>query len=350
MNKDIIYIDTEDDVTAIIGKIKNANERIVALVPPKRTGVLQSAVNLRLLSRMAKKAGKELVLISNNKALMALSASAKIPVAKNLQSKPEIAEIAALEIDEGEDIIEGVKLPIGELEKTADNKPGDDIAKDLSSIDIDNEGPKYVDMSPIEPGGKQSAKIAKPKNAVKIPNFSKFRKKLFLGIGAGILFIIFLVWAIWFAPAAKIVITAKTTAAPVSITLNLGGTAPTNIGTNTVQTITKQVQKDESVTFTPTGSKDEGTPASGSVTLSTPCSGGVYPTIPAGSQITSSGGQVFITQADIDVSTLSGHGTGCNFTGSGNVLAQANGDSYNLPAGTSYTVDGYQTFQFPLRL
>ncbi|HUC96199.1 MAG TPA: hypothetical protein VMR16_00855, partial [Candidatus Saccharimonadales bacterium] len=341
MNKDIIYIDTEDDVTAIIGKIKSAKERIIALVPPKRTGVLQSAVNLRLLSRMAKKEGKELVLISNNKALIALSALAKIPVAKNLQSKPEIAEIAALEIDEGEDIIDGSNLPVGDLVKMADKKPGDEIAKDLSSIDIDGEGQKYVAMAPIGSEGKELAKVAKPKDKVKIPNFSKFRKKLFIGIGAGILLIIFLVWAIWFAPAAKIIITAKTQAAPVSITLNLGGTAPTNVSTNTVQTITKQIQKDESVTFTPTGSKDEGAQASGSVTFSTPCSGGVYPTIPAGSQVTSSGGQVFITQADIDVSTLSGHGASCYFTGSGNVLAQANGDSYNLPAGASYTVDGY---------
>jgi hypothetical protein len=341
MNKDIIYIDTEDDVTAIIGKIKKANEKIVALVPPKRTGVLQSAVNLRLLSRMAKKEGKELVLISGNKALIALSAAAKIPVAKNLQSKPEIAEIAALEIDDGEDIIDGSNLPVGDMVKLADKKPGDDISKDLSSINIDNEGPQYVVPPATGMDEKQPSKIARPKNNVKIPNFSSFRKKLFLGIGAGILLIIFLIWAIWFAPSAKIIITAKTTAAPVSITLNLGGTAPTNISTNTVQTVTKQVQKDESVTFTPTGSKDEGAQASGSVTLSAPCSGGVHPTIPAGNQITSSGGQVFIAQTDINVSNPSGSGSKCNFTGSGNVLAQANGDSYNLPAGASYTVDGY---------
>jgi len=49
MNKDVIYIDVEDDITAIIGKIKASSEKIVALVPPKRVGVLQSAVNLRLL-------------------------------------------------------------------------------------------------------------------------------------------------------------------------------------------------------------------------------------------------------------------------------------------------------------
>src|SRR5688500_4053660 len=114
MNKDIIYIDVEDDITAIIGKVKDAKEKIVALVPPKRVGVLQSAVNLRLLARTATQTGKHLVLITNNAALTALAASAKIPVAKNLQSKPEVPEIAALDIDNGEDIIDGAQLPIGE--------------------------------------------------------------------------------------------------------------------------------------------------------------------------------------------------------------------------------------------
>ena len=110
MQKDIIYIDTEDDITAIIGKIKASSDKIIALVPPKRAGVLQSAVNLRLLARTADKADKHLVIITNDRALIALSASAKIPVAKNLQSKPEVMEIPALEIDDGEDVIEGAEL------------------------------------------------------------------------------------------------------------------------------------------------------------------------------------------------------------------------------------------------
>ena len=74
MNKDVIYIDVDDDVTAIIGKIKKAKEKIVALVPPKRAGALQSAVNLRLLERMAKTDKKQLVLITNNAALVGLAA------------------------------------------------------------------------------------------------------------------------------------------------------------------------------------------------------------------------------------------------------------------------------------
>lgn len=93
MNKDVIYIDVEDDITAIISKVKSSKEKIVALVPPKRVGVLQSAVNLRLLQRTATQSDKRIVLITNNQALAALSAAASIPVAKNLQSKPELAEM-----------------------------------------------------------------------------------------------------------------------------------------------------------------------------------------------------------------------------------------------------------------
>src|SRR6476469_10019451 len=114
MNKDVIYIDVEDDITAIISKVKASKEKIVALVPPKRVGVLQSAVNLRLLSRSAEQGGKRLVVITSNHALMSLAASAGLPVARNLQSKPELAPIAALDIDDGEDIIDGNELPIGE--------------------------------------------------------------------------------------------------------------------------------------------------------------------------------------------------------------------------------------------
>lgn len=339
MNKDIIYIDTEDDITAIIGKIKKASEKVVALVPPKRTGVLQSAVNLRLLARMAKKEDKELVLISGNKALIALSAAAKIPVAKNLQSKPEIAEIAALEVDDGEDIIDGSNLPVGDMVKLANKKPSDEIAKDLSSINIDNEGPEYVAPPAIGSDSKHPAKIAKPKNGVKIPNFSKFRKKLFLGIGAGVLLLIFLIWAIWFAPSAKIIITAKTEAAPVSMTLNLGGAAPTNIGTNTIQTVIKQIKKDVSVDFTATGSKAVGTSAKGNVIFKN-CETLTSQTIASGTAITSNGLN-YTTQTSVTVPAGTGGFGGCTAAGVSTpvaIMASDIGSNYNTANGTTFSV------------
>ena len=83
MQKDVIYIDVEDDITAIISKMKASQSEIVALVPPKRIGAIQSAVNLKLVQRAAERANKHLVIISNNAALAALAGAANIPVAKN---------------------------------------------------------------------------------------------------------------------------------------------------------------------------------------------------------------------------------------------------------------------------
>jgi len=260
MNKDVIYIDIEDDITAIIGKIKNSREKIVALVPPKRIGALQSAVNLRLLARMADDNQKRLVIITNNQALIALSAAAKIPIAKNLQSKPEMAEISALDIDDGEDVIDGSSLPIGEHAETVDIKINDSQAQVEDAIeDIDIEADK-----PLNQKDSKSEKSS----LVKVPNFSNFRKLFFIGLTFGVLIISFLVWAIWYAPAAKVIITAKTSPAPVSVALTLGGTSPTDLSKNTIQTITKQIKRDASVDFDATGTATLGDKASGVMTLS----------------------------------------------------------------------------------
>jgi hypothetical protein len=103
--KDVLYIDVEDDITSIIGKVKASKHKVIALVPPKRVGVLQSAVNLRLLVRAAKQGNKKLVLITNNHALLALAATASLGILfrseagvtyLNLGSDPHIRAVSCI--------------------------------------------------------------------------------------------------------------------------------------------------------------------------------------------------------------------------------------------------------------
>src|SRR5690606_21711546 len=126
---------------------------IVALVPPKRVGALQSAVNLRLLDRMARADKKQLVLITNNPGLVALAANSQIPVAKNLQSKPEVAAIPAIIVDDGDDIIDGSQIPVGEhAAKTVPVSDGtrtgarSDVI-DSTDLDIDGDAAKAVPVA-----------------------------------------------------------------------------------------------------------------------------------------------------------------------------------------------------------
>ena len=91
MNKDVIYIEPEDDITDIIAKVKNAKTKIVALVPPKKAGVLRSVVNFKLIAKTAQQHNKTVVLISTDENLVKFAQSVKMPVAKSLISKPQLA-------------------------------------------------------------------------------------------------------------------------------------------------------------------------------------------------------------------------------------------------------------------
>lgn len=330
MNKDVIYIDIEDDITTIIGKIKASKQRIIALVPPRRTGILQSAVNIRLLARAAKSADKTIVIITNDSVLAGLAATAKIPVAKTLQSKPEIAEIPALKVDDESDVIDGGKLAVGDMAEAAKKSSSDNDAAIDSTIAAANEK---------EPKGLTSLKnmVKKPK----VPNFSAFRKK-FLLIGGGVLlFGVFLVWAIWFAPHATVIISAKTTSMTVSDTVSLSENAATNAKSNVIKSIKKEIAKEVSVEFSATGKKNVGEKATGVVVFKNVSPDSV--TIAAGTVLKNSG-LSYTLNSSVTVPGGSYQrncpGYICPGSASGVITASEGGAQYNAATGSmSISVD-----------
>lgn len=342
MSKDVVYVDAEDDITDIIGKVKASREKIVAIVPPKRVGALQSAVNLKLLAKSAKTDEKQVVLITGNRAIEPLAAVAKIPVARTLQTKPEIPTVTALEDDNGEiDVIEGEKVPVGvgDLDaavKTAkSDAPADDMDDQiLSGIDLG-------DQDDDEPGKKQK-KSKKSKGAV--PNFDKFRKKLFLIIGGVVVLAGLLVWAFVFAPKATITIKTKMTKQDVSEAVAFTtDQAKTDPKKGLVLVKKQQVSKKSEVEFEPTGSKKVGDKATGTIKV-TNCDTASSFTVAAGTKFTSNG-LVFASTAAASVSGMTGSASTCRSSGSGAgtgsipVQAAEVGEEYNLPA-QGYTASG----------
>ena len=343
MNKDVIYIDVDDDVTAIIGKIKKAKEKVVAIVPPKRIGALQSAVNLRLLERMAKTEKKKLVIVTTNPALVALAANNSIPVAKNLQSKPELAEVPALAVDEGDDIIDGGDLPVGDHADTVEvhdnTQQPDSIRSDVvDELNIDGEevSTKTATGAPKKSGG------AKDKIKSKIPNFDKFRKRLFLGIAGGVALIALLVWMFAFAPAATVIVTARTTPVPVSSTVELSETKATSYEEGIVKVIKQEQKQDATVQFEATGTGEVGEKASGSVTFRN-CDSSSTVTISQGTLLTTDGLNYVLSQ-DTVVSAAGFSGGICTSPGTSSavtIVAADVGSDYNQPGGSSMAVSGY---------
>lgn len=331
MNKDVIYIDVEDDITTIISKIRASKERIIALVPPRRIGVLQSAVNIRLLARAATSADKRIVLITNDSVLTGLAATAKIPIAKTLQSKPEIAEIPALKVDDDNDVIDGGKLAVGDMADSAKRSK----KSDEDSV-VDN---AIADANKKESKGLDSLKkmVKKPK----VPDFNTFRKKLLLIGGSALLLVVFLVWAIWFAPHATVIISAKTTSMTVSDTVGLNETAATNVKSNIIKSIKKELTKEVSVEFSATGKKNVGEKATGVVVFSNSSSSSV--TISAGTILKNSGlSYTLNSSVTVPGATLGWGCPGykCSGSASGSITASEGGSQYNAATGRmSISVD-----------
>lgn len=314
MNKDVIYIDVDDDITAIISKVKASNEKIVALVPPKRIGVFQSAVNLRLLMRSASQADKRLVLITANGALTALAAGAKMPVARNLQSKPEVAKEIPTTGDESDDVIDGNELPIGmHAGLPDDNEPKKPVAA--------------IGSAALATPPKNGDAPAKAKTKSKVPDFNSFRKRLIFGGVGGVLLIAFLVWAIFFAPQATVIVSAKTNDTSINDGVTFGEALSTDADAKTLKATVAKKSENKSVDFSPSGTKNVGEKATGTVKFSTNNISNLGTTIPAGTVLSIPNGLSFLTDSSITI-TISNYQ---NATTS--VTAAEQGAKYNAASG-----------------
>lgn len=325
MKKDVIYVDIEDDITSVIAKVKAASAPVVALVPPKRIGVLQSTVNLKLLQKTARTADKRLVLITSDNALTSLAAGMAIPVAKNLQSKPEVPEAATPAVEE-DDVINGNELPVGDLAATG---PG--TTKEESIIDT-------IPDFDVPLAAKAASNAPKKATGSKIPNFDSFRKKIFLAAGAGVLLIVFLVWAIFFAPKATVAITASTNVVNIDKVLQLKPGATLDVSQNVAPAVVKQIKKTASADFQATGKKEVGEKATGTVKLENNDESAAN--IAAGTQVVSATGLTFVTNSAVSVpgATLTfGNQCGadhiCPGTASVGVTATAGGSKFNGAVG-----------------
>jgi hypothetical protein len=266
-----------------------------------------------------------------------------IPVAKSLQSKPEIIEIDDVEPDENEDIIDGSKMSVGDLakiDKSAEDKDDEvDLTDDIKSMNIDGE---------VEETPKESFKNNSPK--IKVPDFSSFRKKIFIGGAITIVLAAFLVWANIYAPAATIIVSTNTSPAPFSATLKLGTVEATDITKGTIQTVSKQIKKDISVQFDATGQKDLGNRAVGTVSV-TNCDSSSPITLASGTVFVASSGERYINNSQSIIPGFSGSAKACQDTGAGAgtvdiaVTASAPGESYNITA-KSFSIVGVSGYVY----
>jgi hypothetical protein len=358
--KDTIYIDIDDEITTVIEKVRASDEKIVALVLPKRATVLQSIVNMKLLKRSADQAHKQVVLITSEAGLLPMAGAVGFYVARNLQTKPEIpsgpaAEADETAADEEDEVTDDMPAdagarPVGELAAAAGAplaaaKAGD--ADAIETLELDDE----PDAKPADAKDAAAPKAVKPPKLKKdhklaIPNFDKFRLRIVLGVLLVIVLIVGLYLANVVLPKATIIVSTDTSDVNSSLTLNLDTDAKALDADKLVlPAVVQKVDKNGSQQVATTGKKNLGVAATGKITLSLPDCSVSQVTVPAGSGV-SANGLTFITQADANLQSVK-IGSNCQnaafpafSTASVNVTAQAAGSNYNIDA-TTFKVSGY---------
>jgi hypothetical protein len=346
--KDVIYVDVDDEITGIIEKVGNADQKVVALVLPKRAASLQSIVNMKLLKRSAEQADKNVVLITNEHALLPLAGAAGLHVAKNLQSKPDIptAPVGAVaagaaaakladEPDEVTDDSDGTESSDEELPGKIDyDKPVGALA---AAHEIEN--PETIDLDDEdEPAKAKPAK--KPKGAkISVPNFDRFRMMLGAGALALVALIVFIFLAIFVLPKAQV--TIETSSEPVTAAFNLTA-SPTATALDSKKSVlpSKLETQDQTGTqsVTATGQQNNGQKATGSITMTTqvcaPNLGHTPNDIPAGTGV-SSGGNNYVTTEGASFHFSGGSGSCINYSSGGTgIKALAAGSKYNVSSAT----------------
>ncbi|MGH7142308.1 MAG: hypothetical protein ACREF5_02455 [Candidatus Saccharimonadales bacterium] len=349
-DKDVLYIDVDDDITTIIDKVRSSEGRVVALVLPKRATVLQSIVNMKLLKRSAESAKKHAVLVTTEPSIMPLAATVGLHVAATPQSKPGVPIVAnsALPVTDS-NAEEAVTLDDEESKEitsdNAGNRPVGDLSSGSGNIPPAPEGIETLTLPEEETAAEETDKSKKEKlskdKKLKVPSFNKFRKWLVLAIII-ILLIIGLILALTILPRAAIAITTKTSNVNVSLTATLNPSAQSvNTNTMTVPAQTEQQQQTTSQQVTTTGQQNNGTAATGSVTMSAgSCTGSQPDDVPAGTGLSASG-LTYITQSDTTFTPVVDHGGHCTWqsTGSTNITAQSPGTNYNTSgSSTNFTV------------
>lgn len=350
--KATIYLDPDDDITTVIDKFQAAEERIVALVLPKRFTTLSSILNVKLLKKAADQSNKRIVLITSDNSIVPIAGATGVYVAKTLQSKPAIPDAPQALSTETEvstdDKVRPAEEEVNKEQETGSEAEGTENSEpEADNSNRETEVPDEAISVDSDEGVAAAAVPVKKNRKLKVPNFEKFRLRLVLGITIFVLLLVGWFFAYIIMPKAIVTITTDNSVVDSNQTLIADPKATAADDVKLILPATVRTLKKSNIDkFEPTGQKDKGNKSTGTVTL-TNCDLSPLPiTVPAGTGV-STAGLTFITAVDVTIAES-------NFTGGGAckndsfkdvaVTAQNPGDKYNLSSGRTFAVSGYSGF------
>jgi hypothetical protein len=268
----IIYLETDEEITSVVDKLRKTEFKKVILVIPKEASLLQSVVNLKLLKRQAENLEKQLAVVTADKTGRNLAQKVGILASAKLEEVVNEAEFVPVpleetvpeEVEDTERPVEKSNSPIKETNEVIfKSKP----EKKSVATDDDDEEPLTIREEADEELVEEEAFSKKPIEEVGEENLMpKLPKKKFFII-AGVIAIVLLALAYIYIPRARATILVKAEQKPISI--NFTGQKDTALDTDKaivpVQVV--ESQKESSKKFTATGKKNVGNKASGTLRI-----------------------------------------------------------------------------------
>ena len=256
MAKDIVYIDIDDEITSVINKVEQSNDKVVALVLPKRTTTFLSTVNMKLLKRAGKAANKSIVLITSDSSILPLAGAAGLHVAKSLQAKPAVPPVPFETSDSTTISSEELDAEMNPITAAALTSASQDEV-----IELDN-----TDSAPVV-AALGTKKVLKDRK-LRVPNFNSFRLRVFLGIFGILLLIVGWVFAFVILPKATIALKTDVNSINSAVQFTANKDAKT-IDTDKaiLPAVLSESKKTDSEKIAASGKKDKGTKATGTITV-----------------------------------------------------------------------------------
>lgn len=354
MKDQALYLEADEDITSAIDKLRHATSESVHIVVPKRSGLLQSIINLKLLKKAAEASGKSLVLVTTDKVATDLAARTGLAVAPSVGAKAMVLEAAPPpKIDLDDEIITAAD-PIAPLTKPTEavdgpkslralkfrrrEVPDDEPVANPPVPEPTNPLESNTTPEPEDEGTKAVPTTRKP--TIKVPSYGKLKRRIFW-VSLAALAIVTYVGYMYFFATAKVTLFANATKTSIDAAFTVDPKTTTTQADKAIlagQSIS--ANRDLSGSFTPTGKKDVGTKATGTITISN-CLDSSDHMFVEGTRFQSPDGKIFRSTAEVTVPGGSGSFFGCTTPGTVTVavIADQNGDGYNQAPAT-YTLPG----------
>lgn len=321
----VIYLEVDEDITSAIDKLGKSAGKRVQVVTAKRSTLFQSVINLKLIQKAAKDAKKDLVLVTGDRVATSLAGRIGVAVASQVGESAAVPASTPLSTTAlADDEIDGGAIGAVKPEEAA-------VPAAEEAITPPPAAPETTPPPSASP---------KPKGS-KVPNIGKMQKRLIWGVLA-VAIIILLFVLNYYLTTAHVTLYAQGSQVNASFSFTADPSAQqSNVSAGVLSAQQLSENKTLNTTVTATGTKDNGSKASGTMTVSN-CVDNQSHTLPAGTQFQAPNGLIFASTADVTVPGGSGNFLGCNTPGKASVGVQAaaNGDQYNLGSGTKYAIVG----------